>query len=214
MNLLGSWIDADAVSGIARELTGEEPPAAAPDPSPATRLVEENFDEQQSPPAAEEEQDRTGPERERMRGFLQHVRKRAESSGLIPRTPAPAPDTGSATPEAETRTGFQPPDASLAARVHSLLDWVRATVPARSARVIDAQGCPAAGSDMSPLPAGPEGSGIPCIIDAGTTAGRYSLVVHLPEPPQPAVTALLREALKRAVEPLSPPARPSVRERW
>jgi hypothetical protein len=113
MNTLVSWIDVDAVSGMARDMAAPDPaetgntganPAASwagDGPAPVSRLVADDFRLPENFAAAPFPA--PGPtvppeERSRVRNFLEEIKQKAEHSGLIPRpaevTP-PAPSTSS-----------------------------------------------------------------------------------------------------------------------
>lgn len=98
MNTLASWIDADAVSGMARDMA---PPAADASAvwsmpggeTPVTRLVAEDFrlpEHFSQDPFPAPDVDLPPGERSRVRNFLEEIRQKAEHSGLIPRTPETA----------------------------------------------------------------------------------------------------------------------------
>ena len=102
MNTLGSWIDQEAFTGIAKELAPPAKNAATPwfadDTLPVTRLIAEDFSlpENFSPqPFPGPPVSMSTPERAKVRHFLDSVRHKAEKSGLIAK-PAPAPGAGSA----------------------------------------------------------------------------------------------------------------------
>ncbi|MDB6132728.1 MAG: hypothetical protein JWM59_971 [Verrucomicrobiales bacterium] len=98
MNTLASWIDADAVSGMARDMA---PPAADASAvwtvpggeTPVTRLVAEDFrlpEHFSQDPFPAPDMDLPPGERNRVRNFLEGIRLKAEHSGLIPRVPEAA----------------------------------------------------------------------------------------------------------------------------
>ncbi|MES2707482.1 MAG: hypothetical protein V4726_12870 [Verrucomicrobiota bacterium] len=93
MNTLVSWIDADALSGMARNISAEPAdgvtwaPATGED-TPVTRLVAEDFQlpEHFSPEPFPVPGPTVPPEeRSKVRNFLAEIRQKAEHSGLIPR---------------------------------------------------------------------------------------------------------------------------------
>lgn len=99
MNTLVSWIDADAVSGMARDMASEPTEAvtwvAGPgEATPVTRLIADDFRLPEH--FAPEPFPAPGPalppeERSKVRHFLEEIRQKAEHSGLIPRPAEPVP---------------------------------------------------------------------------------------------------------------------------
>jgi len=91
MNTLGSWIDQEAFSGIARDIAPVVKNAVSPwfaeDSAPVTRLMADDFrlPEHFSPvPFPEAPASMGAPEREKVRNFLGNIRLKAQQSGLIP----------------------------------------------------------------------------------------------------------------------------------
>ena len=91
MNTLGSWIDQEALAGIARDIapvSAEAAPWFAETATPVTRLMADDFRMPEhfapapfpGPPAS-----MAAPERQKVRHFLDNIRHKAEQSGLIPK---------------------------------------------------------------------------------------------------------------------------------
>jgi hypothetical protein len=149
MTTLGSWIDAETVSGLGKELTV---PATAgttgPGALPLTKLSAEDFrlSENYLPapfPGPDNE------ERDRVREMLRGVRKKAEDSGLVEKPgEAPAAEAGAVPASAGTPPlnrsvpYFTPPVGPLATRIRAFIDWLRRQVPCKELFIVDQQGSP------------------------------------------------------------------------
>ncbi len=172
MNTLGSWIDQEAFAGIAREIapeTAEAAPWFAEAAAPVTRLMADDFKMPghfepapfPGPPAP-----MGGPEREKVRHFLDNIRHKAEQSGLIPRqaandsaAPAPLAPLGavaspeiadlSAIPPRRHVPHFEVPLGPLTTRLRALTDWIRRQIDSADIFIIDAQGCPVSDREAS-----------------------------------------------------------------
>lgn len=155
MTTLGSWIDAETVSGLGKELTA--PPAAGTSSAgagmlPLTKLSAEDFrlPENYLPapfPGPDNE------ERDRVRSMLSNVRRRAEESGLVSRAGAPGASSAPAPEPLPAPAGvpplnrsvpyFTPPVGPLATRIRAFIDWLRRQVPCHELFLVDQQGSPA-----------------------------------------------------------------------
>ena len=151
MTTLGSWIDAETVSGLGKELTV---PAAAGTTGAGsvaqslTKLCAEDFrlPENYLPapfPGPDNE------ERDKVREMVRNVRRKAEESGLVAKPgepsasaePVPAP---SGTPPLNRSVPyFTPPVGPLATRIRAFIDWLRRQVPCQELFIVDQQGNPA-----------------------------------------------------------------------
>jgi len=149
MTTLGSWIDAETVSGLGKELTAA-PLAGAARPGaaalPLTKLsaddfrLPENYLPAPFPAGGENE------ERDKMSETLRHVRQRAEASGLIPAdgtAPLPDPAPEPTPPLNRSVAYFNPPAGPLATRLRAYIDWLRRQVPCQEIFIVDSQGSPA-----------------------------------------------------------------------
>jgi len=154
MTSLGSWIDAETVSGLGKELT--TPPTAGTaragaEAQPLTKLSAEDFrlPENYLPapfPGPDNE------ERDKVREMLRNVRRKAEQSGLVakpgdaaPADPLPAP-TGTP-PLNRSVPYFTPPVGPLATRIRAFIDWLRRQVTCHELFIVDQQGSPASDRD-------------------------------------------------------------------
>lgn len=150
MTTLGSWIDAETVSGLGKELTA---PAAAGSTwaggtsLPLTKLSADDFrlPENYLPapfPGPDNE------ERDKVRQLLRSVRRKAEESGLVAK-PGDVPATESLPAPAGTPPlnrsvpYFTPPVGPLATRLRAFIDWLRRQVTCHELFVVDQQGSPA-----------------------------------------------------------------------
>jgi hypothetical protein len=176
MNTLGSWIDQEALAGMARDIA---PAASDPAPwfvdaaTPVTRLMADDFRLPEhfasapfpGPPAA-----MAAPEREKVRHFLDNIRHKAEQSGLIPKpgtgeaavpatTAADLPLWGTPVPVADPELPaipprrhvphFEVPLGPLTTRLRALTDWIRRQIDSADIFIIDAQGCPVSDQEAS-----------------------------------------------------------------
>ena len=151
MTTLGSWIDAEAVSGLGKELTAA--PAAGTTWAgagvlPLTKLTADDFrlPENYLPAPF------PGPDNEdRVREMLRNVRRRAEESGLLggktDGAPAPAAEpapVATGTPPLNRSVPyFTPPIGPLATRIRAFIDWMRRQVSCQELFIVDHQGNPA-----------------------------------------------------------------------
>ena len=151
MTTLGSWIDAETISGLGKELT--VPPAAGTTGAgnatlPLTKLSAEDFrlPENYLPapfPGPDNE------ERDKVREMLRGVRRKAEASGLVALpgdTPAgaePMPAPPGTPPLNRSVPYFTPPVGPLATRIRAFIDWLRRQVPCHELFIVDQQGNPA-----------------------------------------------------------------------
>ena len=150
MTTLGSWIDAETVSGLGKELTVA--PAAGTTagghaPHSLTKLSAEDFrlPENYLPapfPGPDNE------ERDKVREMLRGVRRKAEETGLVGKhgeepaaeampLPAGTPPLNRSVPY------FTPPVGPLATRIRAFIDWLRRQVPCQELFIVDQQGSPA-----------------------------------------------------------------------
>jgi hypothetical protein len=169
MNTLGSWIDQEALAGMARDIApaaSDVAPWFVEAATPVTRLMADDFRLPEhfasapfpGPPAA-----MAAPEREKVRHFLDNIRHKAEQSGLIPKpgaeespahgvtasglpawsapVPMPAPEL-SAIPPRRHVPHFEVPLGPLTTRLRALTDWIRRQIDSADIFIIDAQGCP------------------------------------------------------------------------
>ena len=162
MNTLSSWIDADAVSGLGRELAGAEAavdPAAPGGHLPLTKLSADDFrlPENYLPAPF------PGPEaagQDQVRQLLRSIRRKAEHSGLIaPAAPgsepaprpippaatapmAPAAALPAAPPLFPTVPYFAPPIGPLGTRIRAYIDWIRRQITCQEVFIVDAKGDP------------------------------------------------------------------------
>ena len=169
MNTLGSWIDQEALAGMARDIVpaaSDVAPWFVEAATPVTRLMADDFRLPEhfasapfpGPPAA-----MAAPEREKVRHFLDNIRHKAEQSGLIPKpgaeespahgvtssglpawsapVPMPAPEL-SAIPPRRHVPHFEVPLGPLTTRLRALTDWIRRQIDSADIFIIDAQGCP------------------------------------------------------------------------
>ena len=150
MTTLGSWIDAETVSGLGKELT-VAPAAGTTGGGHAshslTKLSAEDFrlPENYLPapfPGPDNE------ERDKVREMLRGVRRKAEETGLVGKPgeepaaeamplPAGTPPLNRSVPY------FTPPVGPLATRIRAFIDWLRRQVPCQELFIVDQQGSPA-----------------------------------------------------------------------
>ena len=112
MNTLGSWIDQEALAGMARDIApaaAEAMPWFAETATPITRLMADDFrmPEHFAPaPFPDPPTTMAAPERQKVRHFLDNIRHKAEQSGLIPKngpnelsaaSPTPVPSVAAPT---------------------------------------------------------------------------------------------------------------------
>jgi hypothetical protein len=162
MTTLGSWIDAETVSGLGKELTT---PAAAGTSwagagmLPLTKLSADDF----RLPGNYLPAPFPGPdneERDRVREMLRNVRRKAEESGLVNKPGAPAEEdtvpevpppvlTGSP-PLNRSVPYFTPPVGPLATRIRAFIDWLRRQIQCHELFIVDQQGSPASDRESSP----------------------------------------------------------------
>lgn len=150
MTTLGSWIDAETISGLGKELTVPAPAGTKTGnvAQPLTKLCAEDFrlPENYLPapfPGPDNE------ERDKVREMLRGVRRKAEDSGLLARIadasagaePMPVP-TGTP-PLNRSVPYFTPPVGPLATRIRAFIDWLRRQVPCAELFIVDQQGNPA-----------------------------------------------------------------------
>ena len=202
MTTLGSWIDAEAVSGLGKELTAVPTAGntwARAGVMPLTKLTADDFrlPENYLPapfPGPDNE------ERDRVREMLRNVRRRAEENGLLGAKPkgsgaAPppaesAPVAAGAPPLNRSVPYFTPPIGPLATRIRAVIDWMRRQVTCEELFIVDQQGNPA--SDKS---APPE------LVTAAilmAEAGRHALK-HLPSAVEGSVHLDLPEEKKLCI---------------
>ncbi len=171
MSTLGSWIDAETVSGLGKQLatpvsgvfTG--PPAG---PLPLTRLSAEDFRlPEHYPPAAFPAPE--NDERGRVREVLRNIRRKAEDSGLLAKpgtppvvppdfstpvepvlAPVPVPAPAASQPLSRGVTYFTPPVGPLATRIRAFIDWLRRQVTCQELFIVDQQGNPASDREATP----------------------------------------------------------------
>lgn len=195
MTTLGSWIDAETVSGLGKELS--TPAASRSNTSllPLTKLSADDF----RLPGNYLPAPFPGPdneERDRVREMLRNVRRKAEESGLVNKPAAP----GEAVSEAAVPAGspplnrsvpyFTPPVGPLATRLRAFIDWLRRQVPCHELFIVDQQGSPASDREAAPE-----------IVTAGilmAEAGRRALK-YLPSTSEGAVHLDLPEERKLCV---------------
>jgi hypothetical protein len=149
MTTLGSWIDAETVSGLGKELTA--PPVAGAGAGsghlPLTKLSADDFrlPENYLPapfPGPDNE------ERDKVRAMLRNVRRRAEESGLVAKPgeslPAaePVPVPAGTPPLSRSVPFFTPPVGPLATRIRAFIDWLRRQVSCTELFIVDHQGNP------------------------------------------------------------------------
>jgi hypothetical protein len=118
MNTLGSWIDQEAFTGIARDIAPVVKTTASPwfadDTAPVTRLMADDFrlpEHFTSAPFPEAPAAMAAPERAKVRNFLDNIRHKAEQSGLIPRVPSASGDA----PPGSDKTSVPPAWGSVGA---------------------------------------------------------------------------------------------------
>jgi hypothetical protein len=243
MTTLGSWIDAETVSGLGKDLTTPPVARAGSTPQPLTKLSAEDFrlPEHYLPaafPSPENE------ERDKVREMLRQVRSRAEQTGLVtgvdgteaPAAPADTPPLSRSVPF------FTPPSGPLATRLRAFIDWLRRQVPCQEVFIVDQQGRPASDRESPPelvtaavlvseaarralqhVPSAGEGAvhlDLPeerklCVVDTVTTSGAFFLGLVVTEALSARSSDRLRRALKRTIE--AEPANVVVQqraERW
>ena len=176
MNTLGSWIDQEALAGMARDIApaaSDVAPWFVEAATPVTRLMADDFRLPEhfasapfpGPPAA-----MAAPEREKVRHFLDNIRHKAEQSGLIPKpgtgeaavpatTAADLPLWGTPVPVADPELPaipprrhvphFEVPLGPLTTRLRALTDWIRRQIDSADIFIIDAQGCPVSDQEAS-----------------------------------------------------------------
>lgn len=202
MTTLGSWIDAEAVSGLGKELTAVPTAGntwARAGVMPLTKLTADDFrlPENYLPapfPGPDNE------ERDRVREMLRNVRRRAEENGLLgakpdgsgssPPTDEPAPVASATPPLNRSVPYFTPPIGPLATRIRAFIDWMRRQVTCQELFIVDQQGNPA--SDKS----APAELVTAAILMA--QAGRHALK-HLPSAIEGAVHLDLPEEKKLCI---------------
>ncbi len=225
MTTLGSWIDAETVSGLGKELTTAPVARAGTAPQPLTKLSAEDFrlPEHYLPapfPAPENE------ERDKVREMLRQVRSRAEQSGLVSGGEAPEPPAAPP-PLSRSVPFFTPPAGPLATRLRAFIDWLRRQVPCEEVFIVDHQGRPASDRESPPelvtaavlvseaarralqhIPAAGEGAvhlDLPeerklCVVDSLTASGAFFLGLVVTEALSARASDRLRRALKRTIE--------------
>lgn len=244
MTTLGSWIDAETISGLGKELTTPATARAAAAPMPLTKLSADDFrlPEHYLPapfPAPENE------ERDKMRDMLRQVRQRAEQSGLVPGADGAEPPAGipaGIPPLNRSGDYFHPPIGPLATRLRAFMDWLRRQIPCQEVFIVDHQGSPASDREapaelvtaavlvseaarraLQHLPASAEGAvhldlseeRKLCVIDTATSAGPFFLGMVMSEAIGARSSDRLRRALRRTIE--AEPANVVVQqraERW
>ena len=151
MTTLGSWIDAETISGLGKELTVPAPAGTKGSNNaaqPLTKLSAEDFrlPENYLPapfPGPDNE------ERDKVREMLRGVRRKAEESGLVAKpgdTSAgadPMPPPAGTPPLNRSVPYFTPPAGPLATRIRAFIDWLRRQVPCQELFIVDQQGNPA-----------------------------------------------------------------------
>ncbi len=156
MTTLGSWIDAETVSGLGKELT--TPAIAGSTLSggtlPLTKLSADDF----RLPGNYLPAPFPGPdneERDKVREMLRNVRRRAEETGLVGKTgeapqaePLPAP--AGTPPLNRSVPYFTPPVGPMATRIRAFIDWLRRQVPCHELFIVDQQGSPASDRESPP----------------------------------------------------------------
>ena len=151
MTTLGSWIDAETVSGLGKELTVA--PAAGSlstghAAQPLTKLSADDFrlPENYLPapfPGPDNE------ERDKVREMLRNVRRKAEDTGLVQKPgdessgAEPMPLPAGTPPLTRSVPYFTPPVGPLATRIRAFIDWLRRQVPCHEMFIVDQQGSPA-----------------------------------------------------------------------
>lgn len=154
MTTLGSWIDAETVSGLGKELTTPSPGAGKWPGGPSlslTKLSAEDFrlPENYLPapfPAPENE------ERDKVREMLRGVRKKAEESGLVGKPGTSPGDEAAPLPPGSPPLNrsvpyFTPPVGPLATRIRAFVDWLRRQVSCHELFIVDQQGSPVSDRD-------------------------------------------------------------------
>ena len=157
------------------------------------------------------------------------------ASAVLAKKDAPTPPLRRQVPH------FEPPLGPLATRIRALVDWIRRQLDSQDIFIVDEQGCPVNDREATPeiLPAaialadasrralahlpGDTGGALCldlrddrklCVIDATTSAGRYTLCLILPEGLATRAADRLRRALRRTVDAEPAPAPVTPRERW
>ena len=151
MTTLGSWIDAETVSGLGKELTVAPASVSAATGHAAQPLTKLSADDFRLPenylPAPFPGPD--NEERDKVREMLRNVRRKAEDTGLVPK---PGDDPAGAEPVAlpagtpplnRSVPYFTPPVGPLATRIRAFIDWLRRQVPCHEMFIVDQQGSPA-----------------------------------------------------------------------
>lgn len=154
MTTLGSWIDAEAISGLGKQLTSPAEAGVRPGhaPLPLTKLSADDFRLPQNYlPAPFPGPD--NEERDKVREVLRNARRRAEETGLVPgngETPAAEPlSPPSGTPPLNRSLAyFTPPAGPLATRIRAFIDWLRRQVPCQEVFIVDHSGSPVSDSEV------------------------------------------------------------------
>ena len=150
MTTLGSWIDAEAISGLGKQLTSpaEAGVRAGHIPLPLTKLSADDFRLPQNYlPAPFPGPD--NEERDRVRELLRNARRRAEETGLVPNSgesavaePVPVSAPAGTPPFNRSLAYFTPPAGPLATRIRAFIDWLRRQVPTQEVFIVDQNGSP------------------------------------------------------------------------
>ena len=159
MTTLGSWIDAEAISGLGKQLTSPAEAGARTGnvPLPLTKLSADDFRLPQNYlpapfPGPENE------ERDKVREVLRNARRRAEEPGLVPNADgtSPAPPSADAVPAPSgtpplnrSLAYFTPPAGPLATRIRAFIDWLRRQVPTQEVFIVDHNGSPMSDREVS-----------------------------------------------------------------
>ena len=243
MTTLGSWIDAETITGLGKELTLPAEPGVRGAAAPLTKLTAEDFRLPQNYlpapfPGPENE------ERDKLREMLHKVRQRAEATGLVQGEPgSPAEPLPTGTPPLNRSVSyFTPPAGPLATRIRAFIDWLRRQVPCQEVFIVDQHASPVSDREapadlvtaavlvseagrraLKHVPSTAEGAvhlDLPeerklCVIDTATAAGVFFLGLVLSEALSARESDRLRRALKRTIE--SEPSNVVVQqraERW
>jgi hypothetical protein len=156
MTTLGSWIDAEAISGLGKQLTSpaEGGVRSSHIPLPLTKLSADDFRLPQNYlpapfPGPENE------ERDKVRDLLRTARRRAEETGLVSGTgdtpvPLDPPASSSSTPPLNRSLAyFTPPAGPLATRIRAFIDWLRRQVPSQEVFIVDQNGNPVSDKEIA-----------------------------------------------------------------